>query len=66
MMRPSSSATTRFRSAVTRELGATPALLLTGGGADELDALLPDAERVHDLVLRGLALWAADVGAAAG
>ncbi|HEY0232234.1 MAG TPA: type III pantothenate kinase [Dokdonella sp.] len=56
----------RFRSAAAQRLGAAPALLLTGGGADELDALLPDAERVHDLVLRGLALWAADAGAAAG
>jgi type III pantothenate kinase len=52
----------RFRNAAAQRLGAAPALLLTGGGADELDALLPDAERVHDLVLRGLALWAADAG----
>jgi len=27
--------------------------------------LLPDAERVHDLVLRGLALWAADAAGTA-
>ncbi|MEP7042866.1 MAG: type III pantothenate kinase [Dokdonella sp.] len=56
----------RFRSAASRRIGAAPALLLTGGGAEELEPLLPDAERVHDLVLRGLALWAADAGAAAG
>jgi len=56
----------RFRSAAAHELGAVPALLLTGGGGDELTSLLPDAERVHDLVLRGLALWAADADSTAG
>jgi hypothetical protein len=34
-------------------------LFLTGGGGDELAGLLPAARRVHDLVLEGLALWAA-------
>ena len=48
----------RFRANAARRLGSTPLLHLTGGGADELAALLPDAVRAHDLVLRGLALWA--------
>ena len=49
----------RFRVAAAGCLVAPPALLLTGGGADELAPLLPDAQRVHDLVLHGLALWVA-------
>jgi len=48
----------RFRDVAARRLGASPALLLTGGGADEIAPLLANAERVHDLVLRGLARWA--------
>ena len=48
----------RFCAVATRRLGASPAVLLTGGGADELAPLLDDAERANDLVLRGLALWA--------
>jgi type III pantothenate kinase len=48
----------RCRAAAAARLGGLPALLLTGGGADELAPLLPDAERAHDLVLRGLAAWA--------
>lgn len=48
----------RFRAAAARRLGAPPALLLTGGGADEVAPLVDGAERAHDLVLRGLAVWA--------
>lgn len=51
-------AITRFRAVATRRLGTSPSVLLTGGGGDELSSLLGDAERVHDLVLRGLAMWA--------
>lgn len=50
----------RFLASATRELGAPPALVLTGGGAEELAPLLPAAERAGDLVLRGLALWAGE------
>lgn len=50
--------TERFRSGAAGPLGAWPALVLTGGGADELAPWLPDAERIDDLVLRGLARWA--------
>lgn len=53
----------RFCDAVTQRLGVVPARVLTGGGANDLAPLLPDAERAHDLVLVGLALWAADPGA---
>ncbi len=48
----------RFRAAAARTLGKPPAVLLTGGGADELAPFIGAAERAHDLVLRGLALWA--------
>lgn len=48
----------RFRDLLARRCGATPAVLLGGGGSDELAPLLPDARRVHDLVLQGLAAWA--------
>lgn len=48
----------RFVASATRELGEAPALVLTGGGADELAPLLPGAERASNLVLQGLALWA--------
>lgn len=47
----------RFRATATRRFGHAPGLLLTGGGADELAPLIGCADRVHDLVLRGLALW---------
>lgn len=50
----------RFAQVAAQRLGRGPALFLTGGGAGELAALLPEARRVHDLVLEGLALWAAD------
>lgn len=53
----------RFVAAAARRLDAVPAVVLTGGGAEELAPLLPDAERAHDLVLRGLALWAEDPSA---
>lgn len=49
----------RFADFATQHLGTRPALFLTGGGGDELAGLLPAARRVHDLVLEGLALWAA-------
>lgn len=55
----------RFRAVVAQRFGTAPALLLSGGGADELAGLVAGAERVNDLVLRGLALWA-DAPAAAG
>lgn len=42
----------------TRELGATPRLLLHGGGADRLRATLPGASVRPSLVLDGLARWA--------
>lgn len=48
----------RFRQSVAVQLGSTPALILAGGGGEELVEWLPDAERSHDLVLRGLARWA--------
>lgn len=47
-----------FVATTARRFGTAPAVLLTGGGADDLAALVPQAERVNDLVLRGLALWA--------
>lgn len=49
----------RFRAAAAERLAAVPALILAGGGHDALLPLLPDAATTHDLVLRGLALWAA-------
>lgn len=52
----------RFRAGVSRELGVTASLHVDGGGIDELLPLLPDAKRERNLVLRGLALWAADAG----
>jgi type III pantothenate kinase len=48
----------RFCASASCRLGTRVRLALTGGGVEELAALLPDAERRHDLVLRGLALWA--------
>ncbi|HEY0179369.1 MAG TPA: type III pantothenate kinase [Dokdonella sp.] len=61
-----SGAIDRFRVAAERRLGAPPALLVSGGGADELVPLVAGAERRHDLVLHGLARWAADPPAHAG
>lgn len=48
----------RFRGALERRFDAQAALVLGGGGSDELEPLLADVERTHDLVLHGLALWA--------
>jgi len=48
----------RFVANTARELGAWPAVVLTGGGADEIAPLLPGAELRADLVIEGLALWA--------
>ena len=56
----------RFRENVARHCAAPqPPLLLGGGGGDELESLLAPVERVHDLVLHGLALWAQAAAAAA-
>ena len=51
----------RFRASLVPPGEPLPPLLLGGGGADELEPLLAPVERVHDLVLHGLALWARDV-----
>jgi type III pantothenate kinase len=48
----------RFAANTARELGTWPAVVLTGGGADEIAPLLPGAEQRADLVIEGLALWA--------
>lgn len=48
----------RFCANAARRFGRWPALALTGGGADEIAPFLPGVVREHDLVLRGLALWA--------
>jgi type III pantothenate kinase len=48
----------RFVANTARELGTWPAVILTGGGADEIAPLLPGAEQRTDLVIEGLALWA--------
>lgn len=42
----------------TRVLGVEPALLVTGGDAALVAAAFPGAQRIDDLVLRGLAAWA--------
>ena len=55
----------RFRAEVARRLGSAVALVGDGGGLDEWRHLLPDLERAHDLVLRGLALWAGSCATAA-
>jgi type III pantothenate kinase len=47
----------RFRVNAERRFAKRTALVVTGGGADELAPMLPDAERRDDLVLDGLALW---------
>jgi type III pantothenate kinase len=56
----------RFRDNVARRCGASPPVLLGGGGSDELETLLAPLERVHDLVLHGLALWAQASAAGVG
>jgi type III pantothenate kinase len=48
----------RFRATLTHRFGASPAVILSGGGGDEIEALIAPVERRHDLVLGGLALWA--------
>ena len=46
---------------MTRRLGSTPELILTGGGASGIEALVETpARHVPDLVLRGLAVVAAE------
>jgi type III pantothenate kinase len=53
-----SGAVERFCANAARQFQTWPAVVLTGGGADEIAPLLPGAERFEDLVLEGLALWA--------
>lgn len=53
-----SGAVERFCANAARRFQTWPAVVLTGGGADEIAQLLPGAERRDDLVLEGLALWA--------
>jgi len=48
----------RSLDAAHAELGATPRLLLHGGGSDALWTRLPNATHVPALVLEGLARWA--------
>ncbi|HEY6986538.1 MAG TPA: type III pantothenate kinase [Rhodanobacteraceae bacterium] len=48
----------RFCANAARRFQTWPAVVLTGGGADEIAARVPGAERRADLVLEGLALWA--------
>ena len=48
----------RSLQAVAAQSGATPQLLLHGGGGDALRALLPQAIDAPTLVLEGLARWA--------
>jgi type III pantothenate kinase len=55
----------RFRASLVAAGETLPPILLGGGGADELEPLLAPVERVHDLVLHGLALWARDAATAA-
>ena len=53
-----SGAVERFCANAARRFQTWPEVVMTGGGADELAALLPGAEKRADLVLEGLALWA--------
>lgn len=53
-----SGAVERFCANAARRFQTWPAVVLSGGGADEIAPLLPGAERRVDLVLEGLALWA--------
>lgn len=52
-----SGAVERFCANAARRFQTWPAVVLTGGGSDEIAPLLPGAERADDLVLEGLALW---------
>lgn len=45
------------RAAAATRLGATPRLVVHGGGADALEGLPADAEHAPSLVLDGLATW---------
>ncbi|HJT97235.1 MAG TPA: type III pantothenate kinase [Rhodanobacteraceae bacterium] len=54
-----SGAVERFCANAARRFRAWPAVVVTGGGATALAPLLPGAEHRDDLVLEGLALWAA-------
>lgn len=57
----------RFRAQAAADLGTTPALILTGGGASQLGALVTAPHRVDaELVLRGLAIYADSLAASAG
>jgi len=56
-----SGAVERFCANAARRFNEWPAVVLTGGGADEIAPLMPGAERRSDLVLQGLALWASAV-----
>jgi type III pantothenate kinase len=47
------------RDAAQRLLGASARLIVHGGGADGLVPRLPGAIRIPNLVLEGLAIWAA-------
>ena len=49
----------RFRGQVEHRLAVPVALVADGGGVEEWLARVDDIERGRDLVLRGLALWAA-------
>ena len=53
-----SGAVERFCANAARRFATWPAVVLTGGGADEIAPLMPGAERREDLVLHGLELWA--------
>jgi type III pantothenate kinase len=53
-----SGAVERFCANAARRMLTWPAVVVTGGGADEIAAMLPGAERRSDVVLDGLKLWA--------
>ncbi|MGH8173107.1 MAG: type III pantothenate kinase [Rhodanobacteraceae bacterium] len=53
-----SGAVERFCANAARRFNEWPAVVLTGGGADEIAPLMPGVECHSDLVLQGLALWA--------
>lgn len=48
----------RFVANAAQRFGAQPAIVLAGGGADDIAPNLSGSERRTDLVLDGLALWA--------
>ena len=54
------------REHAARQLGATPRVLLHGGGSRALAPALPDAEQAPALVLEGLARWVAMLAPASG